>query len=114
MPIRFDLLAQAGALPPTQNEMHDLDLEDDGEYVVDRTISRNDANKNVPAALKVTANCYERFAPGCTGSFVVHAGRIAGVFGFCFGFTLDNSSFRITVFFFGICFAAWRGTFLTK
>lgn len=88
MPIRFDLLAQAGALPPTQNDMNDVDLEDDGEYVIDRTISRNDANKNVPAALKVTANCYERFAPGCTGSFVVHAGRIAGVFGFCFGFVV--------------------------
>ena len=89
MPIRFDLLADAGALPPTQTDadMEDLELDHDeyGEYIVDRTVARDDVNKDAPAALKVTANCYERFARTCTGEFVVHAGRIAGVFGFCFG-----------------------------
>ena len=82
MPIRFDLLADAGALPPTQTdaEMEDVELDHDeyGEYIVDRTVARDDVNKDAPAALKVTANCYERFARTCTGEFVVHAGRIAG------------------------------------
>ena len=89
MPVTFNLLADAGALPPTDAEMHDVELDDDDYHhdddVVDRAAPGAAVRANAAPASKATAHCYHCFSGTATGAFVVHAGRVASVFGFVFG-----------------------------
>ena len=97
MPIKFDLLARSGALPPTDADadadadMQDVELDDDDrEYhdddVVDRAAPQDRMRTNAAPASKATAHCYSCFSDTATGAFVVLAGRVAAAFGAVFGF----------------------------
>ena len=89
MPVTFNLLAHAGALPPTDADMHDVELDDDDYHhdddVVDRAAPGAAVRATAAPASKATAHCYSCFSGTATGAFNVVAGRVAAVFGFVFG-----------------------------